>query len=449
MPENSSAVRSVEGRVFTGETHAQAYLNLVEAGDTFADKAPDTGWVVEGRYYPDDPANNLEPHAQVIQTAYKEGQNIPRSVVAEYKGEAWAEAILADMDAKAGTKAQPALVQGILSAVKDKSLVPADYVAGKPNPQEVYDAAAWLSEKSDGRFRLPKTQQQKIKAIQKEALKQGAKATPAQPAPSGEIGPPAASGEAVGQDEGPTETPPEIKEQAAGQPLPAFGTRNAVTERIREMLGLDGIPSPEKQTQAQWLQEAHEQGLTRPKAALDLAAEIVAAPRTLTPQQDMGIKWVGAQLNLESQRLGQEARTAPEAAKRDIEARRKHIDTQIELLTRAADLAGTEWSRAGVSRQVDIDDDGNLQNNITRIETALGHTIDATARAEVVKLTDELVAAREELARLKQQAAEAEAAAMVKKLRGASRYVKMTEAQKDTELQTLKTKVAELMKAGC
>jgi hypothetical protein len=98
---------------------------------------------------------------------------------------------------------------------------------------------------------------------------------------------------------------------------------------------------------------------------------------------------------------------------------------------------------------VDIDDDGNLQNNITRIETALGHTIDATARAEVVKLTDELVAAREELARLKQQAAEAEAAAMVKKLRGASRYVKMTEAQKDTELQTLKTKVAELMKAGC
>jgi hypothetical protein len=214
-------------------------------------------------------------------------------------------------------------------------------------------------------------------------------------------------------------------------------------------LGLDGIPSPGKQSQAQWLQEAIEGGMAQPDVVMDLAVQIVADPRTLTPQEDMSIKYVGAQFSVESQRLGQEARKATdEASRHEIEAQRKIVDGKIELLTRASDLAGTEWSRAGVSRQVDIDDDGNLQNNIHRLQTTSGKSINEKDRAKLTKLTDDLVEARAKLQTAEEQLRVQKAKKAVRE-GSQRRYSRMSLTEKDAELSTLKQQVTELLGAGC
>jgi len=284
MPAESSAIRSKEGRIYTGETHSLAYIGLVDAGDTFSDAIPDTGWVIDGRYYGDNPDNRLEPHAEVIRTAYEEGRPVRREIVEEYKGKSWADKILADMDAKAQTKkGYSSAAQSILSAVKDKELAPVDYVTRKADKQEVYNAASWLINESDGWFRLPKTQQQKVRQIQSQAQKQGAVPTPPpvvsvpekrkpQPPAPAEIVPPARSGATV---------------EAAGEPTRKISRaaqrvqEEAIARDLTESLG--ELPTYETMSMAEQARMAAEEIAKDYENAKQMAYGKIPPPAGLRP----------------------------------------------------------------------------------------------------------------------------------------------------------------------
>lgn len=238
--------------------------------------------------------------------------------------------------------------------------------------------------------------------------------------------------------------PPEIANQARGQPLPAFGTRNAETERIRDMLGLTGVPTPEKQSMAQWLEEAIAKEMTEQDKVLALARELVGSPRPMSKHEDMAAKWVGAQLVLESERLGKEASVAAdEAIRRDLQAQRKQADVKIELLTRADKMAGSEWAYAGVSRSADISDDGNLQSNIRRIEDASGKPTSDKQKEAVRKLTEDVVSLREEITQLKQRQLERAAEDLITE--GKQRSQRKPKMSRSEIEQTL----TDLIAAGC
>jgi hypothetical protein len=379
-------------------------------------------------------------HAQIVQQAVSEGKPVPRHVLEEYKGEAWADEALAKLEETTRPAAEPTAADG------DEG-----YATYRGTPVRIVGTdGKGLMVVRDASGRQHHVARESLQAGTETAYRGETQQEAQRRRETSDTARTSAAG-SVEQAASPTDVPPEIESQSRGEPLPVFGTRNAVTERIRQMLGLDGVPTPDKQTQAQWLKEAIESGMAEEGRALELAAAIVAGPRVMSGREDMAIKYAGAQLMLESERLRQEAKAAQtDAQRKDIEVRRQQLDDKIELLTRAAKVAGTEWGRAGVARQADIDDDGNLQNNIRRFEDARGKPATANQRAKIEKLTDELVRARQQIEEMKQQMIEKQVDDVVQRARRTrTKTEAKAEAKATAKYDALKSRLTALLEAGC
>jgi hypothetical protein len=59
MYANNAYVKSKEGKIFTANTHPEAYIKLEEAGHTIPEY-PDAGWKINNKLYRDDPVNPIK-----------------------------------------------------------------------------------------------------------------------------------------------------------------------------------------------------------------------------------------------------------------------------------------------------------------------------------------------------------------------------------------------------
>lgn len=366
-------------------------------------------------------------HARLVQSAIEEGKPVPASVLEEYKTEPWAKEALA----KIGQATQePGTAQ---PGVRPKELT-------EPYGILKYPIAA-LSD-AELAERLPKASpyhrwyQMETDFRKREAEGQKETRTKATVEP----GP-------ITSEKPPTQVPPGVAEQAQGDPIPGISSRQADLREFRRMMGLDGIPSKEKATKAGWLQEAIEAGLHQ--QAEDIATRVLANPYSITPQERMGMTYRVWLLDKEARTLRQQIKTGTVAEQQDAAAMLEQIQRQSDLITRALHGAGSAWGSSGASIQNTLDDEGNLDNNLTRARINNGDKpIPKNIQDKLTELTTQLVDVTDKLRKVENEL-QAKKARTLMNESASRKYSKMSAEQKDAELTQLKQTVTALLEAGC
>jgi hypothetical protein len=82
LPDKSAAVISKEGKIYTGQTHPEAYAKLEKAGDTLTE-FPKSGYVIKGKFF-EDRVGAGDFHKQVIKQALSENKPVPAEVLKDY-----------------------------------------------------------------------------------------------------------------------------------------------------------------------------------------------------------------------------------------------------------------------------------------------------------------------------------------------------------------------------
>ena len=228
-------------------------------------------------------------------------------------------------------------------------------------------------------------------------------------------------------------TPPATTPDDSRLPI---STRNVDTATVRAEEDLPPLVGGQSRTlgehQALWTEAA-------PRAEIvdAIADEMLKKPRALTPAEEQGFR-----LRIEGVRATYDALVA-EAAKlepgsdamRANLAAREEARSRNDKLTRATRMAGTEWSRTGLSRQNInslLDDETSPLAMVAKAEEVKHDKLTEPERVEVENLSKKVKEAVEkDEARHKERSVK-RANRTIKK--GRNRYATMTEAEKDAEL---------------
>jgi uncharacterized phage infection (PIP) family protein YhgE len=132
-------------------------------------------------------------------------------------------------------------------------------------------------------------------------------------------------------------------EPTQGGERPVTGLNNAEIDRLRQHLDLEDLLPHEKQSFEQALSSAKSQGLD--SRAVDNATEILSRPRTLSPEEHAGMVLEATKLKSEYNGLTKDIADQIDAGNPKgaelAQVRREAIELQLNIITEAADKAGT------------------------------------------------------------------------------------------------------------
>lgn len=242
--------------------------------------------------------------------------------------------------------------------------------------------------------------------------------------------------------------PQQMKEEVdTGGPLPEGITsaRTADIRENRERVGLDEVPSPERQSREQWMKEAIAQGV--PDVAPMLIDNVLKKSRAFTHVETEGVLLYMAKLHKRMTELQAKVKdTTLSEADRELSDNALHfLEGQYDDATRAMIQSGTEAGRNLASRKSAVNENFDLVSLKAR-----GRTIKEAALSEKETRRIERMAAR--LAELETQNGQLKEAMektrleeMVKQRKRRSR----SQQQRTTELNDLVARANELITNGC
>ena len=188
-----------------------------------------------------------------------------------------------------------------------------------------------------------------------------------------------------------SETPAGYK-FGGGEPT---STKNAVTDAERAARDLPPATQPEPESMSQWDEQAQQTLRRNPAAAVPLIAEVLEKPRTLSATENAVLLNHQNRLQNEYDSLAREYLDVLEAGDTDaasvIQDRLDGLSNGLLETYDAAKAAGTEWGRAGVSRQMMMNRDFTLAAMETRKRAALGgRELTNAERQELMKLREKI-----------------------------------------------------------
>jgi len=240
---------------------------------------------------------------------------------------------------------------------------------------------------------------------------------------------------------------PKSIERAKDEPSPEGMTsaRKVDINRDREALGLNSLDSPERRTWKSVLETA--QNEYDKEKVDDFAAELVRKPQAIDDKQTAPLVIRSAELKNEYRELKAKmaATTDPaEIAVLSAEMNRKQdkydVVSQAMRQSRSAIARGLTFSKAT------IDEDFDLISVKSRAKAAKGKALTPAESKRFEELTSQLEAKTRQVAALEKRVNEQTAMRAVKQR---NRFSKMSKAERDVELEGLKAKALELLRAGC
>lgn len=194
-------------------------------------------------------------------------------------------------------------------------------------------------------------------------------------------------------------TPPAAKETAlpgvSEGPIEGTAAKKASIFQDRAAIGLESVPSPERQAWQGELEKAIDEGL--PEKSLDLAHDVLAKPRSLTVKETAGMTAARVQIKNRFAEADAKFKTAKEPAERLlVQAEKDRIKDEYDAVSRAMLASGTEKGRQLASQRMTLDDDLDLLPSVLRAEMNAGKPLDAMGKGRVESSSKRVMAAREE-----------------------------------------------------
>lgn len=236
--------------------------------------------------------------------------------------------------------------------------------------------------------------------------------------------------------------------EAQGEVLPeTVSARKADIAEHREVLGLNELPSPDRKTFQKSTQEALKQNI--PARALRMAAEININPRALSDTETAGFTFRLAQLKVEYNKLKKDiAEEKDNVLIQSKSAELDRIEDEFDAISKAVRLSGTEKGRALVSQKLTINNDLSLISVKSRAKATKKAELTPQETKKFEQLTSKLDETNERIKVMQEQIDQLLAQRYIKQ--GAySRYSRMTNQQKDTELNDLIGQTKKLLEEGC
>lgn len=208
--------------------------------------------------------------------------------------------------------------------------------------------------------------------------------------------------------------PPEPRPEQDGRALPPRITalnKDAITA-LRSLFNMEELDAPTRERFVQVLDEAKRTETAR--TASDIAHDILATRRVSSAAEHAALVLRSAELqNLYEQKAAEigNAFAAGDTARGDaLRAVATNIATELDLITDASDLSGTEIARALSIRRMRVNrDDYTLAKLVQRASEAKRDGLTVEQRQRFEALDKELTTAREEIARQKVKLAEQDA----------------------------------------
>lgn len=193
-----------------------------------------------------------------------------------------------------------------------------------------------------------------------------------------------------------TESSPQPTQSAQQMPSTSGGTAlaNSVSSAIRSAVKLGGFAGVPRKSIEDFAKGAVEKGYTDPANALGIADDIVNAGKgSLDHEQSVGLASVLDGLVAKHDELSlQLENTLPFGGDPNIARQLSILREQIGKITNAANIAGTEWGRSGVARQILAKADTSVSGIIARRQKIVGNRrltnqelFDATQEAKALK----------------------------------------------------------------
>lgn len=225
------------------------------------------------------------------------------------------------------------------------------------------------------------------------------------------------------------------------------GLSKADGARLREETGLNKLDKPVRRKWETALKEAD------PSSADAIAQEVINNPRTLTDSEQASLVVRAAELANQHEALVKKAAEQVEAGSPDGQASFGQADAiaeQIETLTRASDLAGTEAGRAlSIRRMMVSRESFKITDIVRKAVERKGEALTQEEKIELTKLVEKLEAKGKEVEALQKSLEEAEERASKAE---AEKTVKKTKHSRKADKATIKKDreaiKAELKKLG-
>lgn len=198
--------------------------------------------------------------------------------------------------------------------------------------------------------------------------------------------------------------PPKSETIAAvhGEDPKVFSPKHEDLERNAKVLGIEGLPSRERLGKQQAIDEALKQGV--PDKAVDIAHDLMQNPRPLDPIEKQGLNIQRARIDRQYTNLTEQMRLAkgtPEEL--TINAQRKRLAQDDELLMRALHRSGSEAGAALQSQQQAVDSTESLVATKSAAKIAKGSELTSAEESKIEMIHVQLKETNLRLEKMQQQ----------------------------------------------
>lgn len=236
-----------------------------------------------------------------------------------------------------------------------------------------------------------------------------------------------------------------------------YGTKNSVTEALREGMGIEPIHLPKDRSEDASL-NGWKEGTRTPKEIVEelLNPDKDIYDKAITPNDEpimreyiKNLTEQGVELNKTKADLQDKVSKGDTEAEADLAS----VDQQLlnhydetERALNASRTAGNIWHKVGAERQLSIDEQGLVLNSINRIKTLYGDAIPETVKKELSDLQQKYDNLAAKNAKLEEELSNQGAEGVFKKARP-KRTIFGTKKRSAEEYAAERTKILEDLKA--
>jgi len=226
-----------------------------------------------------------------------------------------------------------------------------------------------------------------------------------------------------------------------------LGLKQEDLQAARKSLGLDGIASKVRQSRLQAFQQAKEQNIIA--RALSLAAEANAGVRKLNIPEKAGLLMKAVQLEYQHKQLSRQlAEATDEAVIHDIGIKQDIIVNEFNTISSALYEAGSEAGRILAFQKVVINQDFDILSLKAQFKKKKGKDLTEKENAKIEQQAKDLELLQQKYDLLQKQVSEKMVKEFVKE-GSVRRYSRMSQAQRNLELDSLINRTQQLLEEGC
>ena len=239
----------------------------------------------------------------------------------------------------------------------------------------------------------------------------------------------------------------EIMGEAETQAKEEGTTRITQAALEADVLDESKIPVKKTRTQSDAKQMAIERNV--PANASILAASINQNPRPLMDFEEIGFAMRIVELNnMEAKLNDLTNKTDDPAELDDYRVQENRIADELNAIGQALYQGMSEWGRSGRMAQIALNKQMNIISNLARAKRAKGGELTAKDEQAVRDRTAEYKELTDKIAKLEAELSESRATSHIKGT-AMQRYSRVSQAEKDSELDALINETLELQKRGC